>query len=95
MAMTLDERIKTFTRTFSRPTEWDSAWKIMIKLCYDLIDDREDLKTMLARKDARINVLTVASAAAMMVADERGGITEEEERASKDRVLARYDKYPG
>lgn len=46
--MTLDERIRSFTRTFPRPQEWDSAWKVVIRLAHDLIDDREDLKTLLA-----------------------------------------------
>jgi len=49
--MEMDERIKSFTRTFPRPTEWDSAWKIVIKLAYDLIDDRKDLKTLLDQKE--------------------------------------------
>ena len=55
--MEMDERIKGFKRTFPRPTEWDSAWKIMIKLVYDLIDDREDLKTLLASRDRTIDSL--------------------------------------
>ena len=74
--MTLDERIKSFKRTFPRPTEWDSVWKIVIKLAYDLIDDREDLKTLLANRD-------------------RGGISEEEERLSKDRALRLFNRVPG
>ena len=49
--MTLDERIKVFTRTFPRSDEWDSAWKIVIRLAHDLIDDRKDLKTLLASRD--------------------------------------------
>lgn len=74
--MTLDERVKQFRRNFPRPTEWDSERGTMVKMIYDLIDDREDLKTLLVSRD-------------------RGGITEEEARLSKDRVMARYDRYPG
>jgi len=73
--MTLDERIKTFTRLFPRPPEGE-AWMIMTQLVYDLIDDREDLKTLLASRD-------------------RGGVSEEEERLSKDRVLRLFDRVPG
>lgn len=49
--MTLDERIKSFKRTFPRPPTVGSAWMIMTRLVYDLIDDREDLKTLLASRD--------------------------------------------
>ena len=60
--MEMDERIKSFKQTFPRPTEWDSAWKIVVKLVYDLIDDREKLRT-------RVGILTVACTAAIQVAD--------------------------
>lgn len=83
--MTLDERLKNFQRNVARPTEWDTVHGTTVKLIYDLIDERVALK-------ARIRVLTVAGAAAVMVAEEREEVTEEEARLSKDRVLARYDR---
>jgi len=68
--MTLDERIKSFRRVFPRPTEWDSAWKIVVKLVHDLLDNREVILAELVNAEARVGVLTVACEAAVILTED-------------------------
>lgn len=42
--MTLDERVEQFKRTFPRPTSWDSAWDVVLRLTWDLADERPPVR---------------------------------------------------
>jgi len=54
--MTLDERIKQFRQHLDRPISWKTARSnpgYLVRLVYDLIDSREELKAeLLLRREA-------------------------------------------